>query len=157
MCLCERCTSFREDKGVSPEVPIIYAASSNSSTQSWADIDDSSADVSLENFTESKSVSWSDCSASSQIPPEADSYAPDEGFVEPEDNLTNHLEDLLHNSCLQTSLDGSNLVEKKSIPADLENPEGAFLLTDKEKHFMQHYGAHLQGKLSIHYFCFVIV
>ena len=153
MCLCERCTSFGEDKGVSPE----YAACSNSSTQSWADIDDSSAqsqtsytDVSLEHFSGSKSVSWSDCSANSQIAPEADSYAPDEGCVEREDYLRNHLEDLLHNSYFQTSLDGSNLVEKKSVPADLENPEGTRFRTDKEKRFMQHYGALLQGKLSIY-------
>ena len=77
------------------------------------------------------------------------SLSSDEGCVDPR----NHLEDLLDNPHLQTiSLDGSSLVEKKSIPVDLENPAEALFLTDKEKRFMQCYDAHLQGKLSIHYF-----
>ena len=77
----------------------------------------------------------------------------DEGCVECEDNPSNHLEDLLDNLHVQTvSLDGSSVVEKKSIPVDLENPAEATLLTDKEKHSMQCYGAHQQGKLRIHYF-----
>ena len=81
------------------------------------------------------------------------SLSSDEGCVECEDNPRNHLEDLLDNPHLQTiSLDGSSLVEKKSIPVDLENPAEALFLTDKEKRFMQCYDAHLQGKLSIHYF-----
>ena len=81
------------------------------------------------------------------------SLSSDEGYVECEDNPRNHLEDLLDNSHLQTiSLDGSSPVEKKSIPADLENPAEAHFLTDKEKHFMQCCDAHLHGKLSIHYF-----
>ena len=79
------------------------------------------------------------------------SLSSDEGCVK--DNPINQIEDLLDNSHLQTiSLDGSSLVEKKSIPADLENPAEALFLTDKEKRFMQCYDAHLQGKLSIHYF-----
>ncbi|CAH3107431.1 unnamed protein product [Porites lobata] len=70
------------------------------------------------------------------------SLSSDEGCVDPR----NHLEDLLDNPHLQTiSLDGSSLVEKKSIPVDLENPAEALFLTDKEKRFMQCYDAHLQG------------
>ena len=82
----------------------------------------------------------------------------DEGCVEREHNPRNHLEDLLDNSRLQTiSLDGSSLVEKTPIPAELENPGEALFLTDKEKCFMQSHGAHLQGKLCIHYFFVVIL
>ena len=77
----------------------------------------------------------------------------DEGCVEREDNSRNDLEDLLDNSHLQTtSLDGSSLVEKMPIPAELENPGEAPFLTDKEKRFMQSHGAHLQGKLCVHFF-----
>lgn len=75
MCLCERCTSTREeeDKEVSLELP--YAESSNCySTQSRVDFDDnwaqpqtSSADASLENLTSSR---CSDCSANSWIAPD---------------------------------------------------------------------------------------
>ena len=119
LCLCERCTSSREDQGVSSENQhILYAPLQSLNSHSG--------------------------------------YS-DEGCVEREDNPRNHVEDLLDNSRLQTiSLDGSSLVEKTPIP-ELENPGEALFLTDKEKCFMQSHGAHLQGKLCIHFYFLVIL
>ena len=120
LCLCERCTSSREDQGVSTENQHILHAPLQS--------------------LNSHSGLYSD-----------------EGCVEREDNPRNHLEDLLDNSHLQTiSLDGSSLVEKTPIP-ELENPGEALFLTNKEKRFMQSHGAHLQGKLCIHFYFLVIL
>ena len=120
LCLCERCTSSREDQGVSTENQhILYAPLQSLNSHSV--------------------------------------YS-DEGCVERKENPRNHLEDLLDNSRLQTiSLDRSSLVEKTPIPAELENPGEALFPTDKEKHFMQSRGAHLQGKLCIHFFLVILL
>ena len=105
LCLCERCTSSREDQGVSSENQhILYAPLQSLNSHSG--------------------------------------YS-DEGCVEREDNPRNHVEDLLDNSRLQTiSLDGSSLVEKTPIPE----------LNESQSH-----GAHLQGKLCIHFYFLVIL
>lgn len=85
-CLCKRCLSYGEgvDREVSPVLPV-SAESSNSCTQSRADIDDNCAQLqtpSTENFIGSTSARCSDCSANFQIAPEADDSNYDNIFFE---------------------------------------------------------------------------
>lgn len=73
-----------------------------------------------------------------------------EESFENENNIGNHLQDLLGNSLHQTSLDGASLKEKKPVPADLDEDLGsrARFHEDSEKRHKQPYGAHLQGKFT---------
>ena len=84
--------------------------------------------------------------SSDQDIPSSDS---EESF-ENENNLGNHLQDLLGNSLHQTSLDGVGLKEKKPVPADLDEDlrSSARFHEDCEKRHKQPYGAHLQGKFT---------